>query len=125
MKTPRVQRTLLDTEPPPSDAERVDAEKDQHKARQQRLRNELVDMASVDEALRRELADKLKAIGQHKRGRVAPSVRRAYVEKLWDYGYSDDEIIKQLTNPEVFGISARQAVRDIERVTEQKAPAKR
>lgn len=125
MTTPRVQRTILDSAPELSNAERVDAFLEGLKEKRRRLRAELVDETAADETLRRELLEVLKILGQHKRGRVASSARIALVKALQAAGCSKDEIAQQIEDQ--FGASERQVAldRDLKDNEARKAPAKR
>ncbi|ABE43267.1 hypothetical protein [Polaromonas sp. JS666] len=114
-----VKKTLLDTEPEPSDAERVDAFLEGLKEKRRRLRAELVDEAAADEAFRRELLEVLQILGEGKRGRVAPSARLDYVKALCEAGFTKKEVVELIRR--LYGGSERQAERDFEK---QKAPAK-
>lgn len=118
-----VMKTLLDTEPPPSDAERVDAFLEGLKEKRRRLRAELVDEAAADETLRRELLDVLKALGDGKRGRVTSSARLDYVKALCAAGFTKTEIVELIEH--LYGVSERQVERDLKGNEARKAPAKR
>jgi|SRR3990167_2641294 len=101
-----IKKTLLDTvEPTPVDVLA------QLEAKRRQLRAELVDAAALDEAFRRELLDKLNALGEGKRGRLQSSGRRTYVKALCDAGFEKKRIVEIIEH--LYEVSERQIERDL------------
>ena len=121
-----VKKTLLDTEPELSDAERVDAFLAEIEYRKKRLRGELVDEAAADEAFRRQLLDVLGYLGKGKRGRTAAPAIAPLIDALRRAGYSKAEIVEQMQH-QFDGMSERQVERYLKdsKATPHEAPAKR
>lgn len=114
MKKP-VKCTLLDTaEPNPVDV------LEQLEARRRKLIADLVDESVADETFRRELLDKLKALGEGKRGQLQSSGRLAYVKALCDAGFGKKRIVEIIEL--LYEVSERQIERDIKALGAKKPP---
>lgn len=108
-----IKKTLLDTVvPSPVDV------LEQFEASRRQLRAAIVDTAVADEAWRRELLDKLKALGTGKRGQLQSSGRRAYVQALHEAGVTKKEIVEIIER--LYDVSERQIERDLKSLAAKK-----
>lgn len=110
-----IKKTLLDTvEQTPVDVLA------QLEAKRRQLRAELVDAAALDEAFRRELLDKLNALGEGKRGRLQSSGRLAYVKALCDASFEKKRIVEIIEH--LYEVSERQIERDLKSLGAMRPP---
>ncbi|MBU3055840.1 hypothetical protein [Pseudomonas indica] len=83
-------------------------------AERKRLIAWVVDEAAADEDLRRDLLDKLQALGAGRRGRTGQAGRHDYIAALRDAGFSKANIVEIIEH--LYGVSERQIERDLKAI---------